>query len=341
MEITEHTGKILLIESNEEFCFSLTSILKKNGFKVLRADKVSAAIHLAVEHVPDLIICSYQLPDYNGFQAYNLFEHSILRKGIPFMVVMEKFEPDEIRTGLDLGIDNFIFIPFDENKIVKKINFSLKKVLAHRAYDNERFNKLFEDSPLGIIIMSDNKVERANKAFYDYIGVPHFDFEKVHPREFIVTEGRDKELEEFYKCYNGLIKHCKLEGFEVVNRGIKVDLFVSNIDNLTTNRIIVQIIEAKENSNASSGNGLKWKQKSNGNGNGHEHVLQYNDKNNSLLTSRELEVVQLSSLGYPIKQIAGMLEISDRTVEKHRSNIMRKTGTSNIIEAIIKVHEVA
>ena len=53
------------------------------------------------------------------------------------------------------------------------------------------------------------------------------------------------------------------------------------------------------------------------------------------LTVREKEVLGLSAQGIPIKQIAPLLDLSVRTVEKHRSNIMGKMKATNIIEAIV------
>ena len=53
------------------------------------------------------------------------------------------------------------------------------------------------------------------------------------------------------------------------------------------------------------------------------------------LSKREKEILQLSCKGTSIKQIAEKLNISDRTVEKHRTQIMEKTGSKNIIEVIL------
>ena len=47
------------------------------------------------------------------------------------------------------------------------------------------------------------------------------------------------------------------------------------------------------------------------------------------LTAREREVLQLVAEGRPNKKIATMLGIAVRTVEVHRSNIMRKLGVSD------------
>ena len=50
-----------------------------------------------------------------------------------------------------------------------------------------------------------------------------------------------------------------------------------------------------------------------------------------LLTDREREILQLISKEYTNKDIAEELFISERTVETHRKNIFRKTGTNNMV----------
>ena len=52
------------------------------------------------------------------------------------------------------------------------------------------------------------------------------------------------------------------------------------------------------------------------------------------LTPRELEVLNLIAKEYPNKQIASSLFISERTVESHRKNIFRKTGTKTVVGLI-------
>jgi len=48
------------------------------------------------------------------------------------------------------------------------------------------------------------------------------------------------------------------------------------------------------------------------------------------LTKREKEILQLLSKEYTNDRIAGCLNISYRTVETHRKNMMQKTGASNL-----------
>ena len=52
------------------------------------------------------------------------------------------------------------------------------------------------------------------------------------------------------------------------------------------------------------------------------------------LTARELEVLNLLSLGFSSKEVAGKLFISPNTVEYHRKQLLRKTNSRNAAELI-------
>jgi DNA-binding NarL/FixJ family response regulator len=51
-----------------------------------------------------------------------------------------------------------------------------------------------------------------------------------------------------------------------------------------------------------------------------------------LLTPREDEVVKLIAEAYTNDEIAGMLQISKKTVERHRANILDKLGMRDRVE---------
>jgi DNA-binding NarL/FixJ family response regulator len=50
------------------------------------------------------------------------------------------------------------------------------------------------------------------------------------------------------------------------------------------------------------------------------------------LTAREQEVLKLVAEGYMNKQIADALVISEKTVERHRANILEKLGMRDRVE---------
>lgn len=78
-----------------------------------------------------------------------------------------------------------------------------------------------------------------------------------------------------------------------------------------------------------------------------EDVLNELDKNSTRkkqlpemhLTEREIEITRLIEKEYNNRQIADALFISERTVETHRKNIFRKTGTNSVIGLIKYAYE--
>ena len=57
----------------------------------------------------------------------------------------------------------------------------------------------------------------------------------------------------------------------------------------------------------------------------------------SSLTERELEVLDLVAEAYSNKEIAARLEISEKTVKHHMTNIMSKLNARNRVEAALMV----
>lgn len=58
------------------------------------------------------------------------------------------------------------------------------------------------------------------------------------------------------------------------------------------------------------------------------------------LTQREIEIIKLVAEGLTSQEMADKLFISSRTVETHRSNLMKKMGVKNSIELIRKAQQI-
>lgn len=58
-----------------------------------------------------------------------------------------------------------------------------------------------------------------------------------------------------------------------------------------------------------------------------------------VLTARELQTVQLIYQGYASADVAAQLNLSAKTVDKHRENVMRKLQVHNVVQLIHKVRE--
>lgn len=59
------------------------------------------------------------------------------------------------------------------------------------------------------------------------------------------------------------------------------------------------------------------------------------------MTKREKEIFNLVVKGYMSKECAKFLDISVRTVEIHRSNILKKYRAKNFVELVYKLRQAA
>lgn len=59
----------------------------------------------------------------------------------------------------------------------------------------------------------------------------------------------------------------------------------------------------------------------------------------SRLTDREIEIIRMIEQDFVNKQIADLLFISERTVETHRKNILRKTNTQSVVGLLKYAYE--
>ncbi|WP_299548937.1 response regulator transcription factor [Seonamhaeicola sp.] len=70
-----------------------------------------------------------------------------------------------------------------------------------------------------------------------------------------------------------------------------------------------------------------------------EKMIDYMSDNSiseNILSKKEIEVLTLISKGNTTKEIAALLYVSKRTIETHRSNILKKLSAKNTAELIIK-----
>ena len=70
-----------------------------------------------------------------------------------------------------------------------------------------------------------------------------------------------------------------------------------------------------------------------------KHIRLKKQTSDIRLTQREKEIISLMEKGCSNKEIADRLFISVRTVETHRKNIFRKTGTNNVLTLVKWAYE--
>lgn len=320
---------LMIMNVEEKAAQTLREILLGRNYDVYLASRLSVGIEKVTECSPDLIICGNELEGKSGCRVFNTLKPLLNQKGIPFILLLSEYRKEDILIGLELGIDNFILYPFDETALFGKIEKQILRSKKAKMFDSEQFIHLFESSPVAKFIAENDQITKINKAFSDLTGIGQNPEKLPKLQEIFNFHVSESSKLDFQKCMSGLKPCClfrsiplkkndclRLDIHLVYNNYLDKDLFTGEIlpdGNRQPEEKRVQKVGK---------NKTEVEEKSNGN------------KNIVALTSRENQVLELSAKGLAIKQIAGELGISSRTVEKHRANIMEKTRTNNILESI-------
>lgn len=120
-------NKILLIEDNVEMAENISSILKLADYDVVSAANGKLGIEIAQQRIPDLIICDIMMPELDGYGVLHIVNNDPELSNIPFIFLTAKTEKDDIRTGMNLGADDYITKPFYGLDLLKVIEIRLRK----------------------------------------------------------------------------------------------------------------------------------------------------------------------------------------------------------------------
>ena len=131
---------ILLVEDFDDTRLMMKLWLVKEGYHVVEAESGEAAIRLARDQRPDLIIMDIMMPGMNGLDAtHRIREHQALRT-TP-IVAVSAYGADEYRAiALAAGCDEYVSTPFEPSAL----NELIKSLLTTRASTN--LNALQTDS---------------------------------------------------------------------------------------------------------------------------------------------------------------------------------------------------
>ncbi len=189
--------KILIVEDNAAVRENLEEILELSEYDVTTAENGKRGIELAKRVKPDLIICDIMMPDLDGYGVLRLLSKKPETASIPFIFLTAKAEKSDMRKGMNLGADDYITKPFEEDDLLQAIETRLKK--------NEFARRAIEPSLEGL----NNFLDEA-KGLADFNELSENRKEKIfNKKEIIYSEGDFANF--MYFIISGKVKSVKLD----------------------------------------------------------------------------------------------------------------------------------
>ena len=120
--------KILVVENEQDIRETLQDILELAGYEVLIASNGKKGYNVIIDNQPDLVLCDVNMPELDGFGLLGAVNQRLKDKIVPpFLFLTAKVEKEDMRYGMSLGADDYIFKPFNSNEILKTVRLRLDK----------------------------------------------------------------------------------------------------------------------------------------------------------------------------------------------------------------------
>ena len=110
--------KILIVEDEPTLQETLAYNLSRQGYLVDKANDGKAALTMARETNPDMIVLDIMLPGIDGFEVCR-----ILRQEMSVPILMLTARDDEIDrvVGLEMGADDYMTKPFSMREFLARV----------------------------------------------------------------------------------------------------------------------------------------------------------------------------------------------------------------------------
>ncbi|MBU1248352.1 MAG: response regulator, partial [Proteobacteria bacterium] len=110
--------RILVVEDHEDTRELLKYNLEAAGFEVRSAVDGHAALELAHELKPGLVILDLMLPGMDGLEVCRRLKKDPTTSGTPVIMLTAKGEEVDRIVGLELGADDYVVKPFSPRELM-------------------------------------------------------------------------------------------------------------------------------------------------------------------------------------------------------------------------------
>lgn len=159
--------KVLLIEDNKEVRENTAEILELADYAVSTAENGKIGVELAKTTQPDLIICDIMMPELDGYGVLRILSRNPDTSSIPFIFLTAKTEKSDMRKGMNLGADDYITKPFEEDELLEAIETRMKKHQLWAKEFNGGMNGLegFVNEARGLEELEELHLDRKHKVY--------------------------------------------------------------------------------------------------------------------------------------------------------------------------------
>ncbi|MES2477219.1 MAG: response regulator transcription factor [Verrucomicrobiota bacterium] len=119
--------RILIIEDQAPMRRNLALMLEMEGFEVLAAENGKMGVELALEHLPDLVICDVMMPEMDGHDVVQTLRGQESTSTVPFIFLTARSDKGDVRIGMNFGADDYLVKPVMREDLLAAVEARLAR----------------------------------------------------------------------------------------------------------------------------------------------------------------------------------------------------------------------
>jgi DNA-binding NarL/FixJ family response regulator len=119
--------RILVIEDEPEMRRNIAALLRYHDYEAIPAENGRAGLAAARQSKPDLILCDVMMPQLDGYGVLQTLQADAALARIPFIFLTAKGEKDDLRSGMNLGADDYLTKPVANADLINAIETRLRR----------------------------------------------------------------------------------------------------------------------------------------------------------------------------------------------------------------------
>ena len=127
---------LLVVEDNRDVAHYMC-IQLQDGYRLMVADNGEEGLRIANEQLPDIIVTDLMMPRMDGYELCRRIKTSQLTDHIPMVVVTARASESDKLHGLQLGVDAYIYKPFNADEL----RLCVDNLIAKHRMLRERYMK--------------------------------------------------------------------------------------------------------------------------------------------------------------------------------------------------------
>ena len=136
------SATILIVDDEPAQLELLRYNLEKAGFTTAHADNGRAAIDLAEDMNPDLVVLDWMMPEASGIDVCRELRARSGTRFLPIIILSARGEEGDRALGLDSGADDYISKPFSPRELVARVKALLRRARPALMQDVMEFEGL-------------------------------------------------------------------------------------------------------------------------------------------------------------------------------------------------------